>query len=57
MQLNRECWLEPGEKKRVFDLWKKGHATQEDKNVMKLRRKKMRRAKAQLEFNLGTARQ
>lgn len=44
-------------KKRVFDLWKKGHATQEDKNVIKLRRKKMRRAKAQLEFNLGTARQ
>ena len=42
--------------KGVYDLWKKGQATQEDyKDVVRLCREKMRRAKAQLEFNLATA--
>ncbi|KAK4828709.1 LOW QUALITY PROTEIN: hypothetical protein QYF61_000547 [Mycteria americana] len=37
-----------GEKRRVYDLWKKGQATQEDyKDVVRLCREKMRRAKAQ----------
>ena len=44
--LNRELWLELQEKKRVYDLWKKGQATQEDyKDVMRLCREKIRRAK------------
>ncbi|KAK4826796.1 hypothetical protein QYF61_011604, partial [Mycteria americana] len=44
------------EKGRVYDLWKKGQATQEDyKDVVRLCREKIRRAKAQLEFNLATA--
>ncbi|KAK4828655.1 hypothetical protein QYF61_000303 [Mycteria americana] len=43
-------------KKRVYDLWKKGQATQEDyKDVVRLCREKIRRAKAQLELNLATA--
>jgi len=43
-------------KKRFYDLWKKGQATQEDyKDVMKLHREKIRRAKAQLDLNLATA--
>ncbi|KAK4830258.1 hypothetical protein QYF61_009351 [Mycteria americana] len=43
-------------KKRVYDLWKKGQATQEDyKDVVRLCREKIRRAKAQLEINLATA--
>ncbi|KAK4819260.1 hypothetical protein QYF61_000471 [Mycteria americana] len=33
--LNRELWLELRKKRRVYDLWKKGQATQEDyKDVM-----------------------
>ena len=44
------------EKRRVYDLWKKGQATQEDyKDVVRLYREKIRRAKAQLELNLATA--
>ncbi|KAK4812034.1 hypothetical protein QYF61_026172 [Mycteria americana] len=44
------------EKRRVYDLWKKGQATQEDyKDAMRLYREKIRRAKAQLEPNLATA--
>ncbi|KAK4826807.1 hypothetical protein QYF61_011615 [Mycteria americana] len=46
----------PQEKGRVYDLWKKGQATQEDyKDVVRLCREKIRRAKAQLELNLATA--
>ena len=42
-------------KKRVYDLWKKGQATQEDyKDVVRLCRENIRRAKAQLELNLAT---
>ncbi|KAK4827922.1 hypothetical protein QYF61_022370 [Mycteria americana] len=34
--LNRELWLELRKKRRVYDLWKKGQATQEDyKDVMR----------------------
>jgi len=44
------------EKRRVYVLWKKGQATQEDyKNIMRLCREKIRRTKAQLEFSLATA--
>ncbi|KAK4807004.1 LOW QUALITY PROTEIN: hypothetical protein QYF61_000333 [Mycteria americana] len=54
--LNREYWLELRKKKRVYDLWKKGQATQEDyKDVVRLCREKIRRAKAQLQLNLATA--
>ncbi|KAK4811177.1 hypothetical protein QYF61_019808 [Mycteria americana] len=54
--LNRGLWLELRKKKRVDDLWKKGQATQEDyKDVVRLCREKIRRAKAQLELNLATA--
>ncbi|KAK4832250.1 hypothetical protein QYF61_021602 [Mycteria americana] len=43
-------------KKRVYDLWKKGQATQEDyKDVVRLRREKIRSANALLELNLATA--
>ncbi|KAK4815429.1 hypothetical protein QYF61_002644 [Mycteria americana] len=42
--------------RRVYDLWKKGQATQEDyKGVAKLCREKIRRAKAELELNLAAA--
>ena len=51
--LNRELWLELRKKRRVYDPWEKGQATQEDyKDVMRLWREKTRRAKAQLELNL-----
>ncbi|KAK4823930.1 hypothetical protein QYF61_008316 [Mycteria americana] len=54
--LNKELWLELRKKRRVYDLWKKGQATQEDyKDVVRLCRKKIRRARAQLELNLATA--
>ena len=54
--LNRELWLELRKKTRVYDLWKKGQATQEDyMDVVRLCREKIRRAKAQPELNLATA--
>ncbi|KAK4811064.1 hypothetical protein QYF61_016350 [Mycteria americana] len=54
--LTRELWLELRKKKRVYDLWKKGQATQEDyKGVVKLCREKIRRAKTELELNLAAA--
>ncbi|KAK4816911.1 LOW QUALITY PROTEIN: hypothetical protein QYF61_024921 [Mycteria americana] len=54
--LNRELWLELRKKRRVYDLWKKGQASQEDyKGVVRLCREKIRRAKAELELNLATA--
>ncbi|KAK4805322.1 hypothetical protein QYF61_018185 [Mycteria americana] len=44
------------EKKRVYDLWKKGRASQEDyKDVVRLCRDKIRRAKVKLELNLASA--
>ncbi|KAK4816232.1 hypothetical protein QYF61_013640 [Mycteria americana] len=43
-------------KRRVYDLWKKGRATQEDyKGVARLCREKIRRAKAELELSLAAA--
>ncbi|KAK4807098.1 hypothetical protein QYF61_018447 [Mycteria americana] len=40
----------------VYDLWKKGQASQEDyKGVARLCREKIRRAKAELELNLAAA--
>jgi len=54
--LNRELWLELRKKRRVYILWKKGQATQEDyKDIMRLCREKVRRAKAQLELSLAIA--
>ena len=43
-------------KKRVYVLWKKGQATQGDyKEVAKVCREEVRKAKAQLELRLATA--
>ncbi|PKU36300.1 rna-directed dna polymerase from mobile element jockey-like [Limosa lapponica baueri] len=43
-----------GKKRRVYHLWKKGQATQEEyRDLMKLYREKIRKAKAQLELNLA----
>ncbi|KAK4819089.1 hypothetical protein QYF61_025348 [Mycteria americana] len=43
-------------RKRVYDLWKKGWATQEDyKGVARLCREKIRKAKAELGLNLAAA--
>uniref|UniRef100_A0A8B9TVH4 BACK domain-containing protein n=1 Tax=Anas platyrhynchos TaxID=8839 RepID=A0A8B9TVH4_ANAPL len=54
--LNRELWLELRRKKRVYNLWKIGQATKEDyKDVARLCRDKIRKAKAHLELNLATA--
>ncbi|KAK4810956.1 hypothetical protein QYF61_013364, partial [Mycteria americana] len=54
--LTRELWLKLRRKRRVYDLWKKGQATQEDyKGVARLCREKIRRAKAELELNLAAA--
>ncbi|KAK4806819.1 hypothetical protein QYF61_005615 [Mycteria americana] len=54
--LTRELWLELRRKRRVYDLWKKGRATQEDyKGVARLCREKIRRAKAELELSLAAA--
>ncbi|KAK4811052.1 hypothetical protein QYF61_016338 [Mycteria americana] len=54
--LTRELWLKLRKKRRVYNLWKKGRATQEDyKGVEKLCREKIRRAKAELELNLAAA--
>ncbi|KAK4824255.1 hypothetical protein QYF61_012521 [Mycteria americana] len=54
--LNRELWLELRGKRRIYDLWKKGQATQEDyKDVKRFCREQIRRAEAQLELNLATA--
>lgn len=57
-QLNRELWLEIRKKMRVYDVWKKGRATQEDYNdVVRLCRKKIRRGKATwFSAGFGTAR-
>ncbi|PKU48424.1 rna-directed dna polymerase from mobile element jockey-like [Limosa lapponica baueri] len=52
--LNKEIRSQLREKRRVYDLWKKGQATQEDyKGVVKLCREKIRKAKAQLKLDLA----
>ncbi|KAK4817214.1 hypothetical protein QYF61_003738 [Mycteria americana] len=54
--LTRELWLELRKKRRVYDLWKKGRASQEDyKGVARLCREKIRMAKTELELNLAAA--
>ncbi|GAB0186016.1 mitochondrial enolase superfamily member 1 [Grus japonensis] len=53
--LNRELWLELRKKRRVYGLCKKEQATQGDyKDIVRLFRVEIRRAKAQLELNLAT---
>ncbi|XP_066858563.1 LINE-1 reverse transcriptase homolog [Anser cygnoides] len=53
--LNRELQLVLSRKKKVYNLWKKGRATEEDyKDVARLCREKIRKAKAHLELNLAT---
>ena len=52
--MNRELFLRLREKKRIYLLWKKGQATQKEyKEVVKMCREKIRKAKAQLELNLA----
>ena len=52
--MNRELFLRLQEKKRIYLLWKKGRATwKEYKEVVKMCREKIRKAKAQLELNLA----
>ena len=52
--INRELFLRLQEKKRIYFLWKKVWATwKEYKEVVKMCREKIRRVKAQLEFNLA----
>ncbi|KAK4809102.1 LOW QUALITY PROTEIN: hypothetical protein QYF61_004038 [Mycteria americana] len=47
---------DPLGERRVYDLWKKGRASQEDyKGVARLCREKIRRAKAERELNLAAA--
>ena len=46
--LTRELWLELRKKRRVYDLWRKGQATQDYKVVAKLCRENIRTAKAEL---------
>ena len=51
-----ELLLRLQKKKRVCVLWKKGQATWGDyKEVAKVRREEVRKAKAQLELKLATA--
>ncbi|PKU46257.1 rna-directed dna polymerase from mobile element jockey- hypothetical protein [Limosa lapponica baueri] len=53
--LNRDLLLDLGNKRRVYNLWKRGQTSHEDyKEGVKLCREKIRRAKAQLELNLAT---
>ena len=54
MWMNSELFLRLQEKKRIYLLWKKGWATQKEyKEVVKMCREKIRKAKAQLELNLA----
>ena len=56
MWMNRELLLRLWKKKRVYVLWKKGQATWGDyKEVAKVCREEVRKAKAQLELRLATA--
>ncbi|XP_054058617.1 UPF0462 protein C4orf33 homolog isoform X2 [Rissa tridactyla] len=53
--MNKELLMELRNKRRVYHLWKKGQATQEEyRDLIRLYRAKIREAKAQLELNLGT---
>ena len=53
--MNRELFLRLQEKKRICLLWKKRQATQgEYKELIRMCRKRIRKAKAQLELNLAT---
>ncbi|KFZ64518.1 hypothetical protein N321_13384, partial [Antrostomus carolinensis] len=53
--LNRELLLGLRKKRRVYHLWKKGHATQEEyRDLIRLCRENIRKAKPQLELNLAT---
>ena len=52
--MNRELFLRLQEKKRIYLLWKKGRATwKEYKELVKMCREKIKKAKAQLELNLA----
>ena len=54
--MNHELLLTLQKKKRVYVLWKKGQATWGDyKEVPKVCREEVRKAKAQLELRLATA--
>lgn len=54
--MNSKLPLGLREEQRVWQLWKKGQATQEDyKDVRKLIREKTRKVKVQLEVNLATS--
>ena len=56
MWMNRELLLRLQKKRRVYVLWKKGQANWGDyKEVAKVRREEVRKAKAQLELKLATA--
>ncbi|KFQ03373.1 hypothetical protein N329_05067, partial [Haliaeetus albicilla] len=53
--LSRQCLLGLWKKKRVYHLWKKGQATQEEyRDLVRSCREEIRKAKAQLELNLAT---
>ncbi|PKU49671.1 rna-directed dna polymerase from mobile element jockey-like [Limosa lapponica baueri] len=52
--LNKELLMGLREKRRFYHLWKKGQATQEEyRDLVRLYREKVRKAKAQLELNLA----
>jgi len=51
--LNRKLWLELRGKKGVYVLWRKGQENHKD--IVRLCREKVRRAKVQLELRLATA--
>ena len=56
MWMNRELLLRLRKKKRVYVLWRKGQATWGDyKEVAKVCREEVRKAKAHLELRLATA--
>ena len=54
--MNRELFLRVQEKQRFYFLWKKGRvAWEEYKVIVRMCREKIRKEKAQLEFNLAAA--
>ncbi|PKU36355.1 rna-directed dna polymerase from mobile element jockey-like [Limosa lapponica baueri] len=53
--MNKQLLMGLRKKRRVYHLWKKGQATQEEyRHLVRLYREKIRKAKAQLELNLAT---
>ncbi|KAK4822413.1 hypothetical protein QYF61_015160 [Mycteria americana] len=53
--LNRELLVELKRKKKLYDLWKQGQASQEDyRAVVRICREKTRKAKAELELKLAS---